>query len=61
MKESQNINASNSTCYLETFRALTNEPGFIIACANILHPFVARAILEAHDPESHWKGNRNFK
>ena len=44
-KDSQNINKSNSTCYLETFNTLCKwEPVFIITSENILHSFIARAI-----------------
>ena len=43
MKDSQNINTSNSTCYLEMFNTL-NEPVFIITSGNILLCLIARAI-----------------
>ena len=44
----KHMNRSNSTRYLEMFQGAV----FIITGGNILHPFIARAILEAYDPEN---------
>ena len=44
----KHMNRSNSTRYLEMFKGAV----FIITGGNILHPFIARAILEAYDPEN---------
>ena len=58
-------NASNLTCYLETFKTLTKWAGYIIASAKNLHFFITRGILKLCDHENQWKvswgsANRNW-
>ena len=44
---------------LKSSKHRLNEPVFILASGNILHSFIARAILEVYDPESQGYTDRN--
>ena len=51
-KITKHISATNSTWYFEMSKILIKWAIFIITSKNILHSFIAKAILEVYDPES---------